>query len=96
VVALPVYLSAEFGWDHWSVGGFLIVSYAGEDGISLDVGFYYMANAAGRLLGTVLSGWLFQQYGLTLCLWCSAGFIALAALISPGLPKPVSAEAVGG
>ncbi len=167
VVALPVYLASEFGWDHWTVGGFLaiwiigygivqgfaprltgrrsgkvpdgrhalgwaialgaipmmialaitfqwhthavliggllvfgalfavnsslhsflIVSYAGEDGVSLDVGFYYMANAMGRLIGTVLSGWLYQDYGLAMCLWVSAGFILLTALISLGLPK---------
>lgn len=167
VVALPVYLASEFGWDHWTVGGFLavwiigygfvqglaprltgrqtgrvpdgndalkwaialticpvlialafvfewytqqvlivgllafgalfainsslhsylIVSYAGEDGVSLDVGFYYMANALGRLIGTVLSGWLYQDYGLAMCLWVSAFFIVLTALISIGLPK---------
>jgi hypothetical protein len=167
VVALPVFLASEFGWDHWWVGGFialwiigygfiqgiapnitgkasgrlpdgrhalgwaialgmvpalialtiesadfakmallgglmiygvlfainsslhsyLIVSYAGEDGVSLDVGFYYMANAMGRLIGTVLSGWLFQDYGLAVCLWVSTGFIALTALISTGLPR---------
>jgi predicted MFS family arabinose efflux permease len=167
VVALPVYLASEFGWDHWTVGGFLalwiigygiiqglapkltrtqngatpdgrhalawalmlglvpalialafaaqwhtqqaligglllfgalfainsslhsylIVSYAGEDGVSLDVGFYYMANAMGRLIGTVLSGWLYQDFGLATCLWVSAGFIGLTAFISLGLPK---------
>jgi predicted MFS family arabinose efflux permease len=167
VVALPVYLASTFGWDHWSVGGFLalwvigygivqalaphftgkrsgkvpdggaalkwaaglaiipalialsltldwqteavllvglmvfgavfavnsslhsylIVNYAGEEGVSLDVGFYYMANAMGRLLGTVLSGWLYQSYGLAMCLWVSTGFIVLTVLISIGLPK---------
>lgn len=167
VVALPVYLSTSFGWDHWYVGGFLalwvigygavqgftprlttrsktrlpdgkdalfwalalslipvmiavaltynwhkelvlivglmifgvlfainsalhsylIVSYAGEDGVSLDVGFYYMANAMGRLIGTVLSGWLYQSYGLGFCLWVSALFIFITAVISLYLPK---------
>lgn len=167
VVALPVYLTSTFGWDHWYVGGFLatwvigygfvqgiapkitgtksgqapdgrhalgwalvlgvvpviialsltynwhaeamliagllifgalfavnsslhsylIVSYAGEDGVSLDVGFYYMANAMGRLIGTILSGWLFQDYGLAVCLWVSAAFIAITALISVKLPR---------
>lgn len=176
VVALPVYLSNQLGWDHWTVGGFLalwivgygfiqtlaplvtgkakgrvpdgttafawalglsvipaliavslhtdlramdlpveiqatqilvgglmlfgalfainsslhsylIVSYANEDSVSLDVGFYYMANALGRLLGTVLSGWLFQQYGLDVCLIISTAFVALAAAISLALPK---------
>lgn len=172
VVALPVYLASEFGWDHWTVGGFLalwiigygfvqgfapkltgnkrgripdgrhalgwavvlgivpalialalsfqwnpqeallggllvfgvlfavnsslhsflIVSYAGEDGVSLDVGFYYMANAMGRLIGTVLSGWLYQDYGLAMCLWVCAGFIGVTALISIGLPHHKSVQ----
>ena len=167
VVALPVYLSAVFGWDFWMVGGFLacwiigygivqsvapaitgkrsgkvpdgraaclwaaslaalpaaiaiglataaspqwvligglmlfgvlfavnsslhsylIVSYAKEDGVSLDVGFYYMSNALGRLMGTLLSGWVFQAYGLQACLWVSSLFVVLAALISLWLPR---------
>ncbi|MBN8716381.1 MAG: organoarsenical effux MFS transporter ArsJ [Xanthomonadales bacterium] len=66
---------------------YLIVSYASEDGVSLDVGFYYMANAMGRLLGTVLSGWVFQVAGLTACLWISAAFVLIAALISLALPR---------
>jgi len=70
-----------------SLHSYLIVSYANADGVSLDVGFYYMANALGRLIGTVLSGWVFQTYGLVACLWVSAGFVALAALISLALPK---------
>jgi predicted MFS family arabinose efflux permease len=60
---------------------------ANEDGVSLDVGFYYMANAMGRLIGTLLSGWVFQLYGLTACLAISCVFITLAALISMKLPK---------
>ncbi len=173
VVALPVYLSSVFGWDHARVGGFLalwiigygvvqalapritraradgrdalgwaaalalapalialalganiapqasllgglllfgalfavnsalhsylIVSYAREDGVSLDVGFYYMANALGRLLGTVLSGWVFQVSGLVACLWISAAFVAAAALISVALPRhgPEAPSGVG-
>jgi MFS family permease len=169
VVALPVYLSATFGWDHWWVGGFLaswvigygivqtlapritggskaneqklpsgktavfwamllafipllialaltndfypkislligllifgvvfainsslhsylIVSYADSDGVSLDVGFYYMANAMGRLIGTVLSGWIYQDYGLATCLWISSLFIIATTFISLKLP----------
>ncbi|MEZ5537415.1 MAG: organoarsenical effux MFS transporter ArsJ [Thiolinea sp.] len=167
VVALPVYLAASFGWNHWWVGGFmaswiigygivqsfapmltgkrsgqvpdgktaalwatgllfiptgialalsyelfpaqsliiglllfglvfavnsslhsyLIVSYASHDGVSLDVGFYYMANAMGRLLGTVLSGYVFQVAGLEMCLWISGLFIAASALLALGLPR---------
>lgn len=70
-----------------SMHSYLIVSYAAEDGVSLDVGFYYMANAMGRLLGTVLSGWLFQSYGLAVCLAVSAGLVAAAALVSLFLPR---------
>jgi predicted MFS family arabinose efflux permease len=70
-----------------SLHSYLIVSYADQDGVSLDVGFYYMANAMGRLLGTVLSGWVYQAYGMAACLWISAAFIGLAALISIKLPR---------
>ncbi|RHW76324.1 organoarsenical effux MFS transporter ArsJ [Colwellia sp. RSH04] len=70
-----------------SLHSYLIVSLADADGVSLDVGFYYMANAMGRLLGTVLSGWVYQQYGLTMCLVISSGFIAIAGLISLKLPR---------
>ncbi|MCL6702221.1 organoarsenical effux MFS transporter ArsJ [Pseudomonas sp. T1.Ur] len=170
VVALPVYLSSVFGWDFWTVGGFLaawvigygivqtlapnltgkkrgqvpdgraaclwalalaglpaiialglshqavllgglmvfgalfavnsslhsylIVAYAKEDGVSLDVGFYYMSNALGRLAGTVLSGWVYQGYGLAACLWVSSASVLLAALISLALPRHMSPMSV--
>ncbi len=167
VVALPVFLATQLGWDHWSVGGFLalwiigygmvqsvapfitgtkagrlpdgrsafswalalsvlpaaialglesgldtatvllgglmlfgvlfainsslhsylIVSYASQDGVSLDVGFYYMANALGRLIGTLLSGWLYQSAGLEACLWVSSLFVVVATLLSVHLPR---------
>lgn len=169
VVALPVFLSQAFNWDHWTIGGslalwvigygivqsmgpklinfkdsvypaketvkwasllalvtlgialslyfdwevktvliaglmvfgvlfainsslhsYLIVSMADADGVSLDVGFYYMANAMGRLIGTVLSGWVFQLYGLAACLAISFIFISFAALISAKLPATAS------
>lgn len=70
-----------------AVHSFLVVSYADADGVSLDVGFYYMANAAGRLLGTVCSGWMYQSYGLVACLSLSAFFIMWVALISYKLPR---------
>lgn len=65
-----------------SVHSYLIVHYAKADGVSLDVGFYYMANAMGRLLGTVLSGWVYQQWGMVACLWCAALLIGLASVVS--------------
>ncbi len=70
-----------------SLHSYLIVSYAQDDGVSLDVGFYYMANAMGRLIGTLLSGWVFQLYGLVGCLWVSVAFLLFTTLISLKLPK---------
>ncbi len=61
---------------------FLIVHFASSDNVSLDVGFYYMANASGRLLGTVLSGYVYQVYGLEACLIISSLFIVTAACLS--------------
>ena len=55
----------------------------------MDVGFYYMANAMGRLIGTVLSGWVFQTWGLAACLIISTLFLLTAALLSRGLPALV-------
>lgn len=70
-----------------SLHSYLIVSYAKGDGVSLDVGFYYMANAMGRLIGTVLSGVVYQWAGLEACLWVSFVFLALTSMISIALPK---------
>ncbi|GHG01626.1 organoarsenical effux MFS transporter ArsJ [Thalassotalea marina] len=68
---------------------FLIVRYASDDGVSMDVGFYYMANALGRLLGTVLSGGIYQLYGLAACLIVSFCFLLIAAAISAFLPRKI-------
>lgn len=70
-----------------SLHSYLIVSYAKGDGVSLDVGFYYMANAMGRLIGTILSGWVFQMAGLAACLWVSFAFLVATVVISLYLPK---------
>ena len=64
-----------------SVHSYLILAFSGEDRVTMDVGFYYMANAAGRLLGTLLSGVSYQIGGLPLCL-ATAGGMAAAAWIS--------------
>lgn len=76
-----------------SLHSYLIVSYAKGDGVSLDVGFYYMANAMGRLIGTILSGWVFQVAGFAACLWVSFAFLAITAVISLKLPKSTVAAA---
>lgn len=70
-----------------SLHSYLIVRFAKADGVSLDIGFYYMANAAGRLVGTLLSGWIYQQYGLQACLYATSVFIGLSLLIAMWLPK---------
>ncbi|GAB0056317.1 hypothetical protein SIID45300_00623 [Candidatus Magnetaquicoccaceae bacterium FCR-1] len=69
-----------------SVHSYLILSYSDNDKVAMNVGFYYSANAAGRLTGTLLSGWAFQNDGLTGCLWWSTGFVLGAALLSMLLP----------
>lgn len=75
-----------------SVHSYLIVSYSDQDKVALNVGFYYMANAAGRLAGTVLSGWLFQIYGLEGCLWASSAMLLAAGLLTLKLPQRMSAR----
>ncbi len=65
-----------------AVHSYLIVSWARTDGVSLDVGFYYMANAAGRLLGTVLSGLVYQTAGLAMCLFASSLLVAASAVLA--------------
>ncbi|NOI68446.1 organoarsenical effux MFS transporter ArsJ [Vibrio sp. 99-8-1] len=77
-----------------SLHSYLIVSYAKGDGVSLDVGFYYMANAMGRLIGTILSGWVFQIAGLAACLWVSFAFLLVTTLISLYLPNSHSSHEV--
>ncbi|NHO66284.1 organoarsenical effux MFS transporter ArsJ [Aestuariicella hydrocarbonica] len=70
-----------------AVHSYLIVAYAKEEGVSLDVGFYYMANAAGRLVGTLLSGVVYQVWGLEACLLVSSLMVGLAAACSLALPR---------
>ena len=57
---------------------YLILAFTSDDRVTLDVGFYYMANAAGRLLGTLMSGLAYQIGGVALCLAAAALFIALS------------------
>jgi predicted MFS family arabinose efflux permease len=69
-----------------AVHSYLIVAWSDHDRVSMNVGFYYMANAAGRLTGTVLSGLIYQQQGLVGCLWWSTLFVLAAGLLSLKLP----------
>ena len=70
-----------------SVHSYLILAYSEGDKVAMNVGFYYMANAGGRLVGTLLSGVLFQLRGVGACLWGSALFALAAAVISMRLPR---------
>ncbi len=69
-----------------AVHSYLILAYADGDKVAMNVGFYYMANAGGRLAGTVLSGLLYGWQGLEACLWGSAIFVIAAAVLSRSLP----------
>jgi MFS family permease len=70
-----------------AVHSYLILAYADDDRAAMNVGFYYMANAGGRLAGTVLSGLLYQWDGLVACLWASVVCVLAAALLSLLLPS---------
>lgn len=63
-----------------SLHSYLILAFSEGRRVTMDVGFYYMANAAGRLLGTLLSGLTFQLGGLALCLATAAAMVALSWL----------------
>ena len=74
-----------------SVHSYLVLAYSEADRVSLSVGFYYMANACGRLLGTLLSGVLYQQGGVAASLWGAVVLAAAAgigALFLPPLTAP--------
>ena len=70
-----------------AVHSYLILAYADNDRAAMNVGFYYMANAGGRLAGTVLSGLLYQWDGLVACLWASVACVLAAAVLSILLPS---------
>lgn len=69
-----------------SVHSFLIVAYSDHDKVALNVGFYYMANAIGRLAGTLLSGLVYQLAGLSACLFVSSAMLLIACAFTVALP----------
>jgi MFS family permease len=69
-----------------SLHSYLILAYAGTKKAAEDVGFYYAANASGRLAGTLLSGLLYQLGGMTGCLVGSALMLGLCWLLTLMLP----------
>jgi hypothetical protein len=76
-----------------SVHSYLVLAYSEVDRVSLSVGFYYMANAAGRLLGTLLSGLLYQRSGVVASLWGAFALATAAGMGAVFLP-PVASTSV--
>jgi hypothetical protein len=70
-----------------AVHSYLILAYSEDDEVATNVGFYYMANAGGRLLGTLLSGVIFEFYGFVGCLLASAALVLAASILSFNLPR---------
>nr|WP_127115892.1 organoarsenical effux MFS transporter ArsJ [Shimia sediminis] len=68
-----------------SVHSYLILAFTTGERVTMDVGFYYMSNAAGRLLGTLLSGLSYQAGGLPLCLFTAAVMAGLSTLAAQRL-----------
>ena len=76
-----------------SLHSFLVLAFSDDDEVALDVGFYYSANAAGRLVGTLLSGLLYLWGGLAAAMWGSTVFVVLTWLLAlrlPALPANVA------
>ena len=70
-----------------SVHSYLILAYSDGDKVAMNVGFYYMANAGGRLAGTLLSGVLYEAAGITGCLSGTLAFCIATVAISALLPR---------
>ena len=74
-----------------SLHSYLILTFTKAERVTMDVGFYYMANAGGRLAGTLLSGLTYQAGGLALMLGTAAGMVA-ASSITVGFLKPENTQ----
>lgn len=75
-----------------SLHSYLILAFTRAERVTMDVGFYYMANAGGRLLGTLLSGLTYQWGGLPLMLGTAAAMVALSALAAGRLQPQTTSE----
>ncbi len=65
---------------------YLILAFTHDDQVAINVGFYYSANAGGRLAGTLLSGLVYQYGGLQACLLGSGIMLVTAFLFSIFIP----------
>jgi predicted MFS family arabinose efflux permease len=75
-----------------SLHSYLVLAYAGSEKAAEDVGFYYAANAAGRFMGTALSGLLYQWGGLDLCLIAATGMLGMCWVVSLKFPAAVKSQ----
>lgn len=75
-----------------SLHSYLILAFTQAERVTMDVGFYYMANAGGRLMGTLLSGLTYQWGGLPLMLGTAAAMVALSALAAGRLQPQTTSE----
>lgn len=64
---------------------YLILAFTQAERVTMDVGFYYMANAGGRLVGTLLSGLTYQAGGLMLMLGVATAMVTASAITSSRL-----------
>ncbi|MEM1351185.1 MAG: organoarsenical effux MFS transporter ArsJ [Pseudomonadota bacterium] len=78
-----------------SLHSYLILAFSSDERVTMDVGFYYMANAGGRLLGTLLSGLTYQVGGLPLCLGTAALLLTLNIFGICQLRAPQASERQG-
>lgn len=76
-----------------SVHSYLVLAYSEADRVSLSVGFYYMANACGRLIGTLLSGLLYQRAGVAASLWGAVVLAGIAGAVALVLPPVAASDA---
>lgn len=75
-----------------SLHSYLILAYAGSKKAAEDVGFYYAANAGGRLMGILLSGALMSAGGIEACLWGSGVMLGLCLMLTFFLPSTADAS----
>lgn len=69
-----------------SIHSYLILAYTKTEEVAINVGFYYMANACGRLIGTLLSGLAYLQGGMITCLITASILTLIAACTNLLLP----------
>jgi predicted MFS family arabinose efflux permease len=69
-----------------SLHSYLVLAFSDDDSVALDVGFYYSANAAGRFVGTLLSGLLYLWGDLAAALWGSTIFVVITWICAQRLP----------